>query len=83
MGLDTIVRMFTPSKSDGGRPIPQPTPPPPAPTRSSAEDEAKKKVLARKRSNTILTSPMGVTEAATVKKPTLLGTEDEGKTTLG
>ena len=75
-----ITRMFTPSKSDGGAPIVQPTPA--APTRTDAADAAKKNILSRKRSKTILTSGLGDTTEATTRS-ILLGSGNEGKETLG
>ena len=77
---------FVASWFGGGKKSTPATPPPaPAvPTTSQAEDTAKAKIKARKRrtTNTILTSPLGIEDEATVQSPTLLGM-GQGKTTLG
>jgi hypothetical protein len=66
----------------GAAPMPPaPLPAPEAPKKSDAEimasreNERKRRLAAAGRQSTVLTSGQGVTEEATVTKPTLLGTE--------
>jgi hypothetical protein len=82
--MSFVAKWFTPSKSDGGRPIAEPAPLPATPSAGDAAETARQNVLARKRkkSQTILTSPLGDTSDAEVASPTLLGM-GQGKTTFG
>lgn len=66
-------------KEEGGSAAPAA---PAAPTTGDAKDTAAQKILARKKTGTILTNPYGVKEPANVKAPTLLGS-GQGNQTLG
>lgn len=70
-----IARWFTPSKSDGGAPIPQPTPLPTPPSQGAADALGESAVAAKKRklSKTILTGPEGLDTDFETSKKTLLG----------
>ena len=68
-----VQRWFTPSKSDGGAPIPQPAPlptPPSMDTGAAGEMVAAKR---RKLSKTLLTGPEGLDPNFETQKKTLLG----------
>ena len=74
-----FTRWFTPSKSDGGAPIPQmqPMAMPEAPkvedASSKAAEALKKKKLAMSKSKSIYTSPLGIGGEAEISKKSLLG----------
>lgn len=67
-----ISRMFTPSKSDGGAPIPQtPAAPKVEDAQAKADEEIRKKRM--NKSKTILTGSQGLLYGADTDKKVLLG----------
>ena len=70
-----VQRWFTPSKSDGGAPIPQPAPLPTAPVQEDADKLAGDMMTAKRKrmSKTILTGPQGLDTNFETGKKTLLG----------
>ena len=70
-----VQKWFTPSKSDGGAPIPQPAPLPTAPVQEDADKLAGDMMTAKRKrmSKTILTGPQGLDTNFETGKKTLLG----------
>ena len=70
-----VQRWFTPSKSDGGAPIPQPAPLPTAPVQEDADKLAGDMMTAKRKrmSKTILTGPQGLDTNFETGRKTLLG----------
>jgi len=75
-----IERMFTPSKSDKGAPIPQPPPLPPAPSPDTALADAQKQADDRRRA---ILATGGTTTTTTPAGAKLAPTQVAGKTLLG
>jgi hypothetical protein len=68
-----VQRWFTPSKSDGGAPIPQPAPLPTAPSMDTGAAGEMVAAKRRKLSKTLLTGPEGLDPNFDTSKKTLLG----------
>jgi hypothetical protein len=68
-----VARWFTPSKSDGGAPIPQPAPLPTAPAIDTAGAQEQVSAKKRKLSKTLLTGPEGLDPNFETQKKSLLG----------
>jgi len=68
-----VQRWFTPSKSDGGAPIPQPSPLPTPPSMDKAGAMDQVSAKRRKLTKTLLTGPEGLSTDFETSKKTLLG----------
>ena len=68
-----VQRWFTPSKSDGGAPIPQPAPLPTPPSIDNAGAQEMVSAKKRKLTKTLLTGPEGLDPNFETSKKTLLG----------